>query len=141
VTLTASVPKGGEPGSGTFSDMPASYRIDSHAGVVFTVFEGRVTNEELMDHQRRLSADPDVRPTMNHVMDLRGVTEVAFTAFGVRSIASRRVFASGSRSAIIARDDSSYGYLEMFQTIRSQSGQDVRIFSTVEDAHRWLGLQ
>ena len=108
---------------------------------MFTVCEGRVTNEELMDHQRRLSADPDVRPTMNHVMDLRGVTEVALTALGVRSIASRRVFASGSRSAIIARDASSYGYLEMFQTIRSQSGEDVRIFSTVEDAHRWLGLE
>ena len=28
----------------------------------------------------------------------------------------------------------------MFQTLRSQSGEDIRIFSTVEDAHRWLGL-
>jgi hypothetical protein len=121
--------------------MPASYRIDLRAGVVFTVCEGRFTNEELMDHQQRLSADPDVRPTMNHVMDLRGVTEVAFTAFGVRSIATRRVFASGSRSAIIARDDSSYDYLEMFQAIRSHSGEDIRVFWTVEDAYRWLGLE
>src|SRR4030095_11247389 len=105
--------------------MPVSYRIDVRAGVVYTVCEGRVTNEELMDHQQRLSADPDVRPTMNHVMDLRGVTEVAFTAFGVQSIATRRVFASGSRSAIIARDDSSYAYLEMFQGIRRHSGDDI----------------
>jgi hypothetical protein len=120
--------------------MPASYHIDLRAGVVYTVCEGRVTNEELMDHQRRLPADPGVLPTMNHVMDLRGVTEVAFTAFGVRSIATRRVFAPRSRSAIIARD-ASYGYLEMFQAIRSQSGEDIRIFSTVEDAHRWLGLE
>jgi hypothetical protein len=29
----------------------------------------------------------------------------------------------------------------MFQTLRSQSGADVRIFSTMEDAHRWLGLE
>ena len=121
--------------------MPASYRIDLHAGVVFTVCEGRVTNEELMGHQERLAADPDVRPTMNHVMDLRGVTEVAFTAFGVRSIATRRVFAPGSRSAIIARDDSSYGYVEMFQALRSHTGEDIKVFSTVEDAHRWLGLK
>jgi hypothetical protein len=121
--------------------MPASYRIDLQAGVVFTVCEGRVTNEELMGHQERLAADPDVRPTMNHVMDLRGVTEVAFTAFGVRSIATRRVFAPGSRSAIIARDDSSYGYLEMFQALRRHTGEDIKVFSTVEDAHRWLGLK
>jgi hypothetical protein len=29
----------------------------------------------------------------------------------------------------------------MFQTLRSQSGEDIKIFSTVEDAHRWLGLE
>jgi hypothetical protein len=29
----------------------------------------------------------------------------------------------------------------MFQTLRRQSGEDIRIFSTVEDAHRWLGLE
>jgi hypothetical protein len=29
----------------------------------------------------------------------------------------------------------------MFQTLRSQSGEDIKIFSTVADAHRWLGLE
>ena len=121
--------------------MPASYRIDLRAGVVFSVFEGRLTYEELLDHQQRLSSDPDFRPTMNHVMDVRGVTEVAFTAFGVRSVAARRMFASGSRSAIITSGASSSGYVEMFQALRSQSGEDIEIFSTVEDAYRWLGLE
>jgi hypothetical protein len=27
----------------------------------------------------------------------------------------------------------------MFQALRSQSGADIKIFSTVEGAHRWLG--
>jgi len=120
--------------------MPASYRIDLHAGVVFAVFEGRLTNEDLMDHQRRLSADPDSRPTMNRVIDLRGVTDPAVTAFGVRTVATRRNFAS--RCAIIADDAaSSDAYVRMFQTLRSQRGENIKIFSTVEDAHRWLGLE
>jgi hypothetical protein len=118
--------------------MPASYRIDLQVGVVFAVFEGRLTNEDLMDHQKRLSADPDFRPTMNRVIDLRGVTDPAVTAFGVRTVASRRNFAS--RCAIIAADASD-AYVRMFQTLRSQRGDDVKIFSTVEDAHRWLGLE
>jgi hypothetical protein len=124
--------------------MPVSYRIDLNAGVVFTVSEGRLTYEELLDHQQRLSSDPDFRPTMNHVIDVRGVTERAVTAFGVRTVAISRIFAPGSRRAIITGDDgssSSYGYVRMFQTLRSQSGVDIRIFSTVEDAHRWLGLE
>jgi hypothetical protein len=122
--------------------MPVSYRIDWHAGVVFTVCEGRLTNEELLAHQQRLAADPDFRPTMNHVMDARGVTERAVTAFGVRTVATPSIFAPGSRRAIILGDPShDYGYLRMFQTLRSQAGEDIRVFSTAEDAYRWLGLE
>jgi hypothetical protein len=126
--------------------MPASYRIDLRAGVVFTVFEGHVTNEELLGHEQRLAADPDFRPTMNHVLDTRGVTSVSVTALGIRLVATPRMFAPGSRRAIIVDDANpsyryGYGYVSMFQTLRSQSGEDIKIFSTVEDAHRWLGLE
>ena len=122
--------------------MPASYRIDVRAGVVFTAFQGHVTNEEVLDHQQRLSADPDFRPTLNHVIDTRAVTSVSVTALGVRLVASPSIFAPESRRAIIAGDaNPSYGYVRMFQTLRSQSGADIKIFSTVEDAHRWLGLE
>src|SRR5215510_8151058 len=121
--------------------MPASYRIDLRAGVVFTVLEGHVTNEVLFDHQKRMLADPDFRPTMNHVIDARGVTEVAVTAFGLRLLASRSNLSPRSRRAIIEGDaTSSLAYVRMFQTLRSQSGGDTRIFSKVEDALRWLGL-
>ena len=122
--------------------MPASYRIDLRAGVVFTLVEGHVTNEELLAHQQRMSADPDFRPTMNHVIDARAVTATAVTAFGVRVLATPSIFAAGSRRAIIAGGAShSSGYLNMFKNLRSQSGEDIKIFSTMEDAHRWLGLK
>jgi hypothetical protein len=123
--------------------MPASYRIDVRAGVVFTTFQGHVTNEEVLDHQQRLSADPDFRPTLNHIIDTRGVTSVSVTALGVRLVASSSIFGPGSRRALVASDasPSSFGYVRMFQTLRSQSGADIKIFSTVEDAHRWLGLE
>jgi hypothetical protein len=122
--------------------MPASYRIDLRAGVVFSVFEGYVTNEELLAHQQRMSADPGFRPTMNHVLDTRGVTSVSVTALGVRLVATPSIFAAGSRRAIIAGGAKhSSHYLNMFKNLRSQSGEDIRIFSTVEDAHRWLGLE
>ena len=79
---------------------------------------------------------------MNHIMDVRGVTEVAYTAFGVRSVATPRIFAPGSRRAIIADvAAAAYGYASMFQALRSQSGEDIKIFSTVEDARRWLGRE
>ena len=120
--------------------MPASYRIDVRAGVVFTVFDGHVTNEELLNHQQRLGVDPDFRPTMNHVIDTRSVTDASVTAFGLRLLTSRSNLGPGSRRAIIAGEASS-SYVRLFQTLRSQSGADIEVFSTIEDRHRWLGLE
>jgi hypothetical protein len=121
--------------------MPASHRIDLRAGVVFSVIAGHVTNEELLELQRRISVDPDFRPTMHHIIDTRGVTDVSVTALGVRLITTRNSFGPGSRRAIIEGETiPSYGYLRMFQTLRNESGEDTRVFSSVEDARRWLGL-
>jgi hypothetical protein len=81
---------------------------------------------------------------MNHVLDTRGVTSVSVTALGMRLVATPSMFAPGSRRAIISSDANrpyGYGYVSMFQTLRSESGEDIKIFSTVEDAHRWLGLE
>ena len=68
---------------------------------------------------------------------------MSVTALGVRLVATPSIFAPGSRRAIIASEPIplGYGYVRMFQTLRSQSGEDIKIFSTVEDAHRWLGLE
>jgi hypothetical protein len=122
--------------------MPASYRIDLRSGVVYSVLAGHVTNEELLAKHERMSADPDFRPTMNHVIDTRGVTSVSVTALGIRLVTTTSIFGPGSRRALIASDaNPSSGYVRMFQALRSLSGADIKIFSTVEDAHRWLGLE
>lgn len=126
--------------------MPASYRIDVRSGVVFTVFEGRVTDEELLEYQQRLAVDPDFRPTMNNVIDTRGVTDLSVTVLGLRIAATPNIFAPGSRRAIIASSTSpayrdGEGYLRMFEALRHQSGENIKFFSMVEDVHRWLGLE
>src|SRR5262245_27841994 len=120
--------------------MPTSYRIDARAGVVFSVLEGHITNEELLDHQQRLSADPDFRPTMNHIIDTRGITDLSVTALGLHLLTTRSNMGPQARRAIIEGDVSS-SYVRMFQALRSQNGADTRVFSTVEEAHRWLGLE
>jgi hypothetical protein len=119
--------------------MPTSYRIDVRAGLVFSVLEGHITNEDLLDHQQRISADPDFTPTMNHVIDTRGITDVSVTALGLHLLTTRSNLGPGARRALIEGNASS-SYVRMFQTLRSQTGADTKIFSTVEAAYRWLGL-
>jgi len=63
------------------------------------------------------------------------------TGGGIRTLAKANIYADGSRRAIIVSGKMAYGFARMFQILRSQSGADIEIFSTVEDAHRWLGLE
>ena len=70
--------------------------------------------------------------TMNHVLGTRGVTSVSVTALGIRLVATPSMFAAGSRHALIVSDANpcgGYGYVRMFQTLRSQSGADIKIYS------------
>jgi hypothetical protein len=81
-----------------------------------------------------MAADPDFRPTMNHVIDTRGVTSVSVTALGVRLVTKTSIFGPGSRRALIASDanpSSGYGYIRMFQTLCSQSGADTFACPTI----------
>jgi len=69
------------------------------------------------------------------------VTDVSITPAGVRELAKGSIFAPRSRRAIIAGSETVYGYGRMFQILRDTSGDVIRVFWRVEDAHRWLGLE
>lgn len=120
--------------------MPASYRIDPKAGVVFTTLTGHVTGEDFLDHQRRLRGDPDFRSTMRQCIDARGITGGTVTGADMRTLAKANMYADRSRRAIIVSGRVVYGYARMFQLLRSRGPEEIQIFREVEDAHRWLGL-
>jgi hypothetical protein len=120
--------------------MPASYHIDRKVGVVFTTLTDYVTDEDLLDHQRRLLADPDFRPMMHQCIDARGVTGGTVTGGGIRTLAKANIYADGSRRAIIVSGKMAYGFARMFQILRSKGPEKIQICRRVEDAHRWLGL-
>jgi hypothetical protein len=120
--------------------MPASYRIDAAAGVVFVTLQGRVTDQDMLEGQRQLAGDPAFRPAMSQCVDARGVTDLSITAAGVRELARGSIFAPGSRRAIIAESAVTFGYSRMFQILRETAGDVIRVFRAAEDAHRWLGL-
>jgi hypothetical protein len=120
--------------------MPASYRIDTVAGVVFITHSGRVSDEDILTNQQRLREDPQFLPTLDHLVDARDVTEQAITAHGVRALASANIYAPGSRRAIVVSDDVTYGYTRMFQILRDRGPEEIQIFRSLADARRWLVL-
>jgi len=76
------------------------------------------------------------------LIDLRGLTSVdGIASPDVRAIASSPLDAASKR-AFVVPDPTAFGLARMFATFRSlrQTGDEVGVFRTIEDAENWLGL-
>ena len=82
---------------------------------------------------------------MNHVIDTSGSRrgQLRCTALGLRLITTRSNWVPDKRRALIEGDAiSSYGYLrDVRDPTQSGAARTSTLSETVEDAHRWLGLQ
>ena len=120
--------------------MPASYRIDTELGIVFSFGTGTVTDEDLLNHQRSVSADPLFHPGLSQLVDGRGVTEVKATVHGIRALISGNPYGSGSKRAFVAPNDTIFGMARMFELGRVNAEDDFRVFRSMDPAREWLGL-
>ena len=122
--------------------MPVISQVDSSLGVVFSMFQGVVTQEDIWSQVERLNTDPAFQPSFNHLVDTRGATRFDVSEEGMHMVSSHSVFNEKSRRAIVAEKDVMFGVARMYQLLREthKKPDQVRIFRTMEEARRWLGL-
>ncbi len=123
--------------------MPADYVIDVDAGAVISRAWGVLTDFDLLDHQRRLGADPAFKPGFNQLFNFSDVTLVELTAEGIRTLAERNLFRAGARRAFLVHPGAltMFGLLRMFEILTSQYPDELRVeFNHVDAAREWLGL-
>ena len=120
--------------------MAATYEIDATRGLVRTTLAGRVTDDDLAEHQRRLAADPAFSAQMHQLVETAAVAEIAVTGEGIRRVAQANLFGPASRRATVAAQDSHYGMARMFQLLRDAGPEEIAVFRTPHEAHAWLGL-
>ena len=123
--------------------MPMTYELDLEAGLVRMRGQGDVTDQDMVDCVARLRADPDLRPHMNTLSDMRGI-RVAFTSDGIARMIevmeATRDRRDRAKAAIVADSDVAYGMARMFEM--SADGRvepSFHIFRTMESALDWLG--
>jgi hypothetical protein len=123
--------------------MPISYWIDSNVGIVFTTATGVLTDEELLAHKRKLTADPGFKRGMVEVSDVREVTQLDVTPEGVRSFVHQdQLDAERLRDyklAIVVSRDVVFGMARMYQTLTEENVPNVGVFRNLEEAKVWLG--
>lgn len=123
--------------------MPISYRIDPERNFVFTTASGILTDDDILDLKRRLTADPEFRAGMRELSDVRAVTDLRVTAQGVRSMVDEDAKQSSTlhsyKLAIVAGKDSVFGMARMYQMLTEGNLPHVAVFRDYETAARWLG--
>jgi len=125
--------------------MPISYRIDAGRGVALTTATGTLTDRDILEHKKRLHADPAFTPGMHEMSDVRGVSDLQVTPHGVKRMvahdAAQGSDAGSHRLAIIASEDVVYGMARMYETLSDGNpSPSVAVFRDYDAAAKWLGL-
>lgn len=123
--------------------MSIRYRIVEAEALVVTTFAGRVTDAELLEHDRLIAADPAVPRGHRELVDLRAVTSVDVSPEGLAALVerdARRPEIAETRLAIVAPRDLAFGFGRAYQARSLASRPEVEVFRTAEAAAAWLGV-
>lgn len=113
------------------------------AGVLVIEFSGLASTEDLrrlVEYTIELEAREPVSP--DRLVDLSGVTELAFDFPSVEQLAQQRIARpprNPIRSAVVAPRPVQYGVARMYQTLNTVPTVELRIFRERAAAEAWLG--
>ena len=120
--------------------MPLDISIRSDPPLVLSRGGGEITEEEALDHQHRLAANPDFEPAGRQLMDVSQATNILISADGVGRLVQGDPWAPGARQAFVASEDLPFGILRMHELLMENGDQQIMVFRTRPEALRWLEL-
>jgi hypothetical protein len=120
--------------------MPIHHAGLEMGGLIRTVLDGTVTDQELVDYYTTLVANWSGRRWLE-LVDGRHV-DVRFTADGYARLmalfAARLDILRDGRVAMVAGNDVTYGMFRMWEMQREDLGYIVRVFRDMDEALGWI---
>jgi hypothetical protein len=120
--------------------VPATYRIDAARSLVYSRYQGVLTDDELQRQQAALGEDPAFDARFRQLVDVRDVTDIRVAAATIAAVARRTNFRPGTWRAIVAAAEAPFGVARMFALYAENRAQVVRVFHGIAEAEAWLGL-
>jgi len=121
--------------------MPIHFTIDKSAKRVYATGSEPLTDSDLLKYQVALSEHPDHGAGFDQLLDMRSISGVHVTAFGVREAGTlSRQFADylrGTKCAVVATDGVAFGLARMF-TAYAVDVIYFKVFQELEAAREWL---
>ena len=122
--------------------MPVSYRIDPAQKVVYTAFEGEVTDQEFVRHARKLGSDPEIDGSFVELIRADTSSMVGVTGSGLHEIADAlKVSTAVRKIGIVASREVEFGLARMVESLAHGSPIEIQVFRELADASSWLGIE
>lgn len=122
--------------------MPITYTLDAEKRRVHFTISGTFTLHDILDSLKSVLAMPEFGPDFQVLSDHRGVERPATVQDVEDMLAFMRVSRErfrGMRWAIVTHRPTSYAVMGMLSTLADLHVEmDVRVFTRVDDATRWL---
>ena len=116
--------------------------IDKQRQLIRTFAEGRVTFDDVKEHQDRLLADPDFDASFDQLIDTTTVSKFEISADEARVLATRRIFSLDSRRAFVATEPHVFGLARMMEIYREDiEYAEVEVFYSMDEALKWLSSE
>ena len=120
--------------------MALEWEPDPATGLLFIRAIGKVAPSAYRELWDELIADPRIEPGPRILADFREV-EVTQTGAGVRGVAATAKrfndFMTGSRVAVVATQEASFGLARMYTSLVEGLDIEVRVFRDYDEARAW----
>lgn len=124
--------------------MPAHSVVRKERRLILTVYEGRLTFDELKSNQERILSDPDFNPDFDQFIDATTVTFLDFSVDETKMLVTRKIFSPTSRRAMAASNAAVYGLARMsavYSQMATGHHEDrLAVFYSRDEALKWLGV-
>jgi hypothetical protein len=120
------------------------FSYDPVTRVRTSTFAGCIDDATLLGAFREMLADPGYVLGAHDLVDLRQATAPKLSAAAVAMLVSMFKANDAARvrtrtkTAIVATSDIAFAMARMFQILRGDSPDEIRVFKDYEDARRWL---
>ncbi len=122
--------------------MPVSYRVDPARKVVYTTFEGDVTDQQFVRHAREIGRDPEIDGSFVELIHADTSSMKGVTGSGVRETADALKLSTAIRKiGIVASQDVEFGLARMVVLLTGESPIEIQVFRAEADARSWLGIE
>ena len=119
--------------------MPAVLKIDPQRRIVSSTFHGQVTSDEIVLHQRTITADAHFQPDFADVVDLSAVSIVAVNDSVLGTLAAGpSVFNDGVPHVIIAPLDLPHELALRYRDLAQKTRSNLHVVRTLAEAQDLL---